>query len=279
MLVTLNNYKTIYIYRYTRFDDSVLVSMSSSVSVSSSRKRKLCAVDADRFAFDDASLHKYCDDINSYYSSLMGNMLCDEFNACKHSKTRAEWKVIHDFCSNIDEVQASQGIDCRLHVPFSCLISGKSQCGKTELLLTILSQWRYVTDDHNGTYTKRLYWFYGSASEDQMSRVRDIYKSYRDHDEDCYNGANTDDGQHKLELQFIRVSAFKDEEIIKLMESIKHAIVVFDDLMHEMVKSEHVTNFFTRECHHSKICFMYGKIYTHNPDTLAVYQRMCSINL
>ena len=231
--------------------------MSSSVSVSSSRKRKLRAADADRFACDDASLHKYCDDINSYYSTLMGNLLCDEFNACKHSKTRSEWKVIHDFCSNIDEVQASQGIDCRLHVPFFCLISGTSQCGKTELLLTILSQWRYVTDDHNGTYTKRLYWFYGSASEDQMSRVRDIYKSYRDHDDDDYNGANTDGGQHKLELQFIRVSAFKDEEIIKLMESIKHAIVVFDDLMHEMVKSEHVTNFFTRECHHSKICMFY----------------------
>ena len=191
----------------------------------------------------------------------MGKLLCDEFNACKNSKSRAEWKAIHDFSSNIDEVQASQGVDCRLHVPFSCLISGKSQCGKTELLLTILSQGRYVTDDHNGTYTKRLYWFYSGASEDQMSQVRDVYNSYREHDDDEYtagSGSGNDDGDgQKMELQFIRVRSFKDEEIIKLMERIKHSSVVFDDLMNEMVKSEHVTTFFTRECHHSKICMFY----------------------
>ena len=226
------------------------------------RKRKRSSADrritdADRLAFDDASLHKYCDDINSHYSSIMGNILCDEFNACKHSKSRADWKAIHDFCKNIDHVQASSGVDCRLHVPFSCLISGKSQCGKTELLLSILSQWRYITDDHNGAYTKRVYWFYGSASEDQMSRVKDVYNSYREHEDDEWAARDGDDSGGHHDLQFIRVSTFKDDGIIKLMDSIKHAIVVFDDLMNEMVKSEHVTNFFTRECHHSKICMFY----------------------
>ena len=90
-----------------------------------------------------------------------------------------------------------------------------------------------------------------------MSRVRDVYNSYREHDEDDYNGTGANDGGQKMELQFIRVRTFKDEEIIKLMDSIKHAIVVFDDLMNEMVKSEHVTNFFTRECYHSRICMFY----------------------
>ena len=38
---------------------------------------------------------------------------------------------------------------------------------------------------------------------------------------------------------------------------LQYDYLVFDDLMNEMVKSEHVTPFFTRECHHSKICMFY----------------------
>ena len=119
------------------------------------RRRKRSAV-PDRFDYDDASLHKYCDDITEYYTSLMGRLLNDEFNTCKNSRPRSEWKAIHDSCVDTKAAQCLQGVDFRLHVPFSCLISGKSQCGKTELLLTILSQWRYVTTDHSGMYTRQL---------------------------------------------------------------------------------------------------------------------------
>ena len=248
------------------------LSSSSAMSVSTrggGRRRKRSATD--RFEYDDASLHKYCDDITDYYTSVMGRLLHDDFNTCKNSRTRSEWKAIHDSCA-VDNVQSLQGVDFRLHVPFSCLISGKSQCGKTELLLTILSQWRYVTTDHSGTYTKKLYWFYGSASEDQMSRVQDIYNSYRLHDDDD-GGAG---GGGQLALKFIRVTTFTDDEIIRLMDNIKHAIVVFDDLMNEMIKSEQVTNFFTRECHHSKICmfFVWQNLYPQSR-----YARSISVNV
>ena len=240
------------------------MSSSSVSSLSRGRKRR-------RYDYDDAALHKYCDDITEYYTSVMGRLLHDDFNVCKNSHARAEWKAIHDSFSSSDTVQALKGVDFRLHVPFSCLISGKSQCGKTELLLTILSQWRYVTTDHSGTYTRKLYWFYGSASEDQMSRVRDIYNGYRLQDDDDGGG-----GGGQLKLQFIRVTTFKDDEIIRLMDTIKHAIVVFDDLMNEMVKSEQVTNFFTRECHHSKICmfFVWQNLYPQSK-----YARSISVNV
>ena len=83
---------------------------------------------SDRFDYDDASLNKYCDDITDYYTSVMGRLLHDDFNTCENSRPRSEWKAIHDSCVN-DNVQSLQGVDFRLHVPFSCLISGKSQCG------------------------------------------------------------------------------------------------------------------------------------------------------
>ena len=129
-----------------------------------------------------------------------------------------------------------------------------------------------MTTDHSGTYTKKLYWFYGSVSEDQMSRVQDIYNSYRLHDDDD-GGAG---GGGQLALKFIRVTTFKDDEIIRLMDNIKHAIVVFDDLMNEMIKSKQVTNFFTRECHHSKICmfFVWQNLYPQSK-----YARSISVNV
>ena len=146
--------------------------MSSSLSrhreQTQQRKRKRDY----KYDYDNASLHRYCDDITQYYTSVMARLLHDDFNTCKNSRSRSERKAIHDSCTH--NVQSLHGVDFRLHVPFTCLISGKSQCGKTELLLTILSQWRYVTSDHSGMYTKTLYWFYGSASDDQMSRVQDI---------------------------------------------------------------------------------------------------------
>ena len=77
-------------------------------------------------------------------------------------------------------------------------------------------------------------------------------------------------------LTVIRVTTFKDDEIIRLMDNIKHAIVVFGDLMNEMIKSEQVTNFFTRECHHSKISmfFVWQNLYPQ-----ARYAHSISVNV
>ena len=76
--------------------------------------------------------------------------------------TRGEWEHgVLNYCNDRLKygVSAAECRDFRMRVPFSCLISGKSQCGKTELLVTILSQWRYITTDHNGDFSRRLYWF------------------------------------------------------------------------------------------------------------------------
>ena len=136
-----------------------------------------------------------------------------------------------------------------MRVPFSCRISGKSQCGKTELLLTILSQWKYLTTDHSGTYTKRIYWFYGTASLDQTNRVRQIFEKYRNDD-----GL----GGHKdTDLQFVKVHTFTDDNVRMLLNEIHTAIVVFDDLMNEMCSDEMITNFFSRECHPRKLCIFH----------------------
>ena len=141
--------------------------------------------------------------------------------------------------------------DFRMRVPFSCLIAGKSQCGKTELLLRILSQWRYITTDHNGEYNRRLCWFYGTASIDQTNRVREIFEEWREQDgkeEECRNDTK---------VHFFQVQLFKEEQVRLLLEDISTAIVVFDDLMNEMCSDETITNFFSKECHHQKLCIFH----------------------
>ena len=42
-----------------------------------------------------------------------------------------------------------------------------------------------------------------------------------------------------------------------LLNEIHMAIVVFDDLMNEMCGDEMITNFFSRECHHRKLCIFH----------------------
>ena len=132
-------------------------------------------------------------------------------------------------------------------VPFSCLISGKSQCGKTELLLNILSQWRYITTDHSGEYSRRLYWFYGTASIEQTNRVRETFEEWREQD-----GEERKD----TELYFIRVQSFKEDSVRLLLEEI-HTAIVFDDLVNEMCSDDTIINFFSRECHHRKLCIIH----------------------
>ena len=187
---------------------------------------------------DDDTLHRDAERVRKYYDDVMTRMLTEEFETTKHTMSYGEWQRILNYINDRLKygVSDSECKDFRMRVPFSCLISGKSQCGKTELLLTILSQWKYITTDHSGTYTKRTYWFYGNASIDQTNRVRQIFEDFRNED-----GL----GGHKdTDLQFVKVHTFKDDNFRMLLNEIHTAIVVFDDLMNEMCSDEMITNFF-----------------------------------
>ena len=58
-------------------------------------------------------------------------------------------------------------------------------------------------------------------------------------------------------IQFIKVNTFKDDNIHMLLNEMEAAIVVFNDLMNEMCSDETITNFFSRECHHKKLCIFH----------------------
>ena len=200
---------------------------------------------------DDDTLHRDAEKVRKYYDDVMVRMIEEEFETTKHTMSYREWQRILNYINDRLKygVRDSECKDFRMRVPFSCLISGKSQCGKTELLLTILSQWRYITTDHSGTYTKKLYWFYGTASIEQTNRVRQIFEEYRNDDG---LGGHTD-----TDLQFVKVHTFKDENVHMMLNEIHTAIVVFNDLMNEMCGDELITNFFSRECHHRKLCIFH----------------------
>ena len=200
---------------------------------------------------DDETLHRDAERVHRYYGDVMARMLEEELETTKHTMSYGEWQWILNYINDRLKygVSDSECKDFRMRVPFSCLISGKSQCGKTELLLTILSQWKYITTDHSGTFTKRIYWFYGTASIDQTNRVRQIFEDFRNED-----GL----GGHKdTNLHFVKVHTFKDDNIRVLVNEIHTAIVVFDDLMNEMCSDEMITNFFSRECHHRQLCIFH----------------------
>ena len=131
--------------------------------------------------------------------------------------------------------------DFRMHVPSSCLISGKSQSGKTKLLLTILSQWKYIRIDHSGKYTTLIYWFCGTVSIEQTNRVWEIFEDFSKED-----GL----GGHKdTNLQFVKVHTFKDHNLQMLLNEIHTAVAVSDYLINEVCSDEMITNVFSRECH------------------------------
>ena len=86
----------------------------------------------------------------------MGRLFEDKFQTTKHNMSYAEWQRILNYFNDRVKYGGSEKEckDLRMCVPFSCHISSKSQCRKTELLLTILSGWKFVTMHHGGKYTK-----------------------------------------------------------------------------------------------------------------------------
>ena len=138
---------------------------------------------------------------------MAARLLREDFEITKHDLPYTEWQQMINFYTDRQKY-GDDPTDCkdlRLKTPFTCLIAGKSQSRKTKFLLSILSQWRYITTDHDGVYTKKLYWFYGTASPDQMNRVKEIFEGYRMED-----GATKD-----IELKFVHVTTFKGNNEVK----------------------------------------------------------------
>ena len=195
---------------------------------------------------DDATLHQDSDRVSRYYKDVAVRLLHDDFQTTKNDRPYTEWQQMINFVTDREKYgdDPNDCRDLRLKTPFTCLIAGKSQSGKTELLLSILSQWRYITTDHEGVYCRKLYWYYGTASPDQMNRVKQIFEDYR-----------MEDGATKnIELRFVHVTSFKDEDVKQSLKNMSNAIVVFDDLMNQMSVDEYTANLFTRESHHNRLC-------------------------
>ena len=223
---------------------------------------------------DDDTLHRDAERVRKYYDDVMTRMLEEEFETTKHTMSYGEWQRILNYINDRLKyrVRDSECKDFRLRVPFSCLISGKSLCGKTELLLTILSQLKYITTDHSGTYTKRIYWFYGTASIEQTNRVRQIFEEYRNED-----GL----GGHKdTDLHFVKVHTFKDDNVCMLLNEIHTAIVVFDGLMNEMCSDEMITNVLVENATIDNcVYFIFGKTYFHKNSLLSLSHEIPNIKL
>ena len=133
--------------------------------------------------------------------------------------------------------------DLRLKVPFSCLIVGKSKSSKTTLLLVFLSQWRLHTTDETGEYEKRIFWIYGTENGKDFNKLNEIMK-------ENYENYGEEDRLPKIEYF---KGELKNPRVIDRIRAIpEKSIVILDDLMIEMVKSEEISNVLTRESHHKK---------------------------
>ena len=134
--------------------------------------------------------------------------------------------------------------DIRLKVPFSALFVGKSKSGKTTLLLDILNQWNTYTNDVNGEYFKRIYWIYGTENAKDFNKLNTIVVDH----------AKRHCTSNVPRTEFIK-GDLKSEQVLNKIRNIpEQSIVILDDLMTEMVKSEEISNVLTRESHHKGWC-------------------------
>ena len=225
------------------------------------RRRRVCKCNFDTDDNNDKlcercerHLHKYTDDTNKYYYKKIGGEMEKylKHNNIDHNHIKCR-QMIHFFndkdmiAHNDDEYK-----DLRLRTPFCCLLAGKSQCGKTQLMIKILEQWRHITDDHDGKYTKRIYWFYGTRNDRQLANVKDIYDKFRREIPSSSSESTTNES-----LQFIDGSASNKIKMKDVILKAENAILVLDDLMNEISKDDDLLSLFTRESHHKRLCIFY----------------------
>ena len=227
---------------------------------------------------DEAFLHNYQQKTSEYYDDISSKLLEESWKRSK--MTEKDKRQILNFCQDKIKygLQESEQKDVRLETPFTLLIAGKTKCGKTHLLLHLLRHWRSITDDEKGFYTKHIYWFYGTQSQEQMNEMKDIFDDFRNELNDEEEGPT---------LHFV-LGDFKSEECKRILENMENAIVIFDDLMDEMISARDLSKCFTRDSHHKKLNLVYlwqdifpkqdqARVISKNTDYKIVFDNPCAV--
>ena len=115
--------------------------------------------------------------------------------------------------------------DARLKAPFSLIVAGPSNCGKTTFVINLLKNSnRLVNEEFD-----YILWFYGETfPRDEYLRLRDVK---------FYQGL--------------------PESFDKLVDSSRRGLAVFDDLMSECTNNKLVSEFFTKRTHHENISVIF----------------------
>ena len=115
--------------------------------------------------------------------------------------------------------------DARIKAPFSMIIAGPSNCGKTSFVANLLHNSINLISS-NLDY---IIWCYGqSIPKDVKLKDKDIY--YIDGIPDNFDN---------------------------LIDSNKHGLVIFDDLMDECNNNKSISHFFTKRSHHENVSIIF----------------------
>lgn len=115
--------------------------------------------------------------------------------------------------------------------PFTCMIAGPSQSGKTEFTKKLLAR----SSELITPPPAKIYWCYGQNNPAQFQDIKTFVTNKNPH----------------LEIEFhhnIPTQTFFDE-----LDTSKNNLIVFDDLMTEIGKSKDVCSIFTRKSHHQNL--------------------------
>lgn len=117
-------------------------------------------------------------------------------------------------------------IDATFKYPFSMIVSGSSQSGKTEFVINLIRKRSLLLD----TQIDYVIWVYGHKTK----RISDIQKEF---------------GKFIILYDHLPDSF---ENIYKQTKG-KNIMIVLDDLMEETGNSKAVLNLFIKECHHRNL--------------------------
>ena len=117
-------------------------------------------------------------------------------------------------------------LDGRLKCPFSMIVAGSSQCGKTTFCLELLKQ----RDDLLDTKIDKIIWISGRAN------ARD----------------NVIENLSTSHVMFLDALPENFDNLFDVYRG-QNLVIVFDDLMEQTARSEQVLNLFIKDCHHRNI--------------------------
>lgn len=116
--------------------------------------------------------------------------------------------------------------DARLKAPFSLIVAGPSNCGKTTFVYELLiNQERLVTTNFDYTL-----WFYGEQPpEAKISQ----------------------------QLKNLKTIEGLPDSFNNYIQAGQHGVAVFDDLMSECSNNSLITDFFTKRSHHQNVSIIF----------------------